>query len=99
MPVPPSSRRTEPVDSNLLAAGGPRLKVIVNVAIGFDAATAARVSVTNIPGVLDRAIADHTLAVILAATRCISECIHAWFDCAEAGTCSWWMCFGVGSMR
>jgi len=54
------------------------LKVIANVAVGFDnmdvsAAEAAGVIVTNTPGVLDRASADHTFALILDATRRISE--------------------------
>ena len=62
----------------LLAAAGPQLKVIANVAVGFDnidldAAAAAGVTITNTPGVLDRATADHTFALILAATRRITE--------------------------
>ena len=69
---------TERVDADLLAAAGPQLKVIANVAVGYDnidlsAAEAAGVTVTNTPGVLDRASADHTLALILDATRRITE--------------------------
>jgi lactate dehydrogenase-like 2-hydroxyacid dehydrogenase len=69
---------TEHVDAALLVAAGPQLKVIANVAVGFDnidldAAAAAGVTVTNTPGVLDRATADHTFALILAATRRITE--------------------------
>ena len=69
---------TERVDADLLAAAGDQLKVIANVAVGFDnidldAAAAAGVTVTNTPGVLDRATADHTFALILAATRRIAE--------------------------
>lgn len=65
---------TERVDAALLAAAGAQLKIITNVAVGYDnididAATAAGVTVTNTPGVLDRATADHTFALILAATR------------------------------
>ncbi len=46
--------------------------------MGFDnidlaAAEAAGVTVTNTPGVLDRASADHTFALILDATRRVSE--------------------------
>ena len=45
---------TERVDAELLAAAGPQLKVIANVAVGFDnidlsAAEAAGVTVTNTP--------------------------------------------------
>jgi lactate dehydrogenase-like 2-hydroxyacid dehydrogenase len=69
---------TERVDADVLAAAGPQLKVLANVAVGFDnidvdAATAAGVTVTNTPGVLDRASADHTFALILAVTRRITE--------------------------
>ena len=69
---------TERVDAALLAAAGPQLKVIANVAVGYDnidlsAAAAAGVTVTNTPGVLDRASADHSFALILDATRRISE--------------------------
>ncbi|MFG1929598.1 2-hydroxyacid dehydrogenase [Mycobacterium sp. NPDC048908] len=69
---------TERVDAELLAAAGKQLKVIANVAVGYDnidvaAAQAAGVTVTNTPGVLDRATADHTFALILAATRRVVE--------------------------
>jgi lactate dehydrogenase-like 2-hydroxyacid dehydrogenase len=69
---------TERVDAALLAAAGDQLKVIANVAVGYDnidldAAEAAGVTVTNTPGVLDRATADHTFALILAATRRVVE--------------------------
>jgi lactate dehydrogenase-like 2-hydroxyacid dehydrogenase len=69
---------TERVDADLLATAGPQLKIIANVAVGFDnidldAAAAAGVTVTNTPGVLDRATADHTFALILDATRRITE--------------------------
>lgn len=69
---------TERIDAGILAAAGPQLKVVANVAAGYDnidvaAATAAGVTVTNTPGVLDRATADHTFALILAATRRITE--------------------------
>jgi lactate dehydrogenase-like 2-hydroxyacid dehydrogenase len=69
---------TERVDADLLAAAGSQLKVIANVAVGFDnidlsAATQAGVTVTNTPGVLDRATADHTFALILTAARRITE--------------------------
>ncbi|MCV7286276.1 D-glycerate dehydrogenase [Mycolicibacterium wolinskyi] len=65
---------TERIDAALLATAGDQLKVVANVAVGYDnidvpAATAAGVTVTNTPGVLDRATADHTFALILAATR------------------------------
>ena len=69
---------TERVDAGLLSVAGAQLAVLANVAVGFDnidlvAATEAGIVVTNTPGVLDRASADHTFALILAATRRIAE--------------------------
>jgi lactate dehydrogenase-like 2-hydroxyacid dehydrogenase len=69
---------TERVDADLIAAAGPALEVVANVAVGYDnidvaAATAAGVTVTNTPGVLDKATADHTFALILATTRRVAE--------------------------
>jgi lactate dehydrogenase-like 2-hydroxyacid dehydrogenase len=69
---------TEQVDAELFAVAGSQLRVVANVAVGFDnidlaAARAAGVAVTNTPGVLDRASADHTFALILAVTRRITE--------------------------
>src|SRR3954471_9169713 len=66
------------VDEELLDAAGPQLRCIANVAVGYDnvdVATAARrgIVVTNTPGVLDDATADLTLALILAATRRLTE--------------------------
>src|SRR6478672_6314684 len=69
---------TERIDAELLAIAGPELKVVANVAAAYHksdvaAAAAAGVTITNTPGVLDRATADHTCALILAATRRITE--------------------------
>ena len=69
---------TERVDESVLAAAGPRLRVVANVAVGYDnidvAAAAARgVVVTNTPGVLDGATADLTMGLVLAAARRIAE--------------------------
>jgi lactate dehydrogenase-like 2-hydroxyacid dehydrogenase len=69
---------TERVDAALIAAAGPQLKVVANVAVGYDnidlkATAEAGIIVTNTPGVLDRATADHTFALILDVTRRVSE--------------------------
>jgi lactate dehydrogenase-like 2-hydroxyacid dehydrogenase len=69
---------TEQIDGAVLDAAGPQLRVVANVAVGFDnidvAATADRgVVVTNTPGVLDDATADLTLGLMLAAARRIAE--------------------------
>jgi glyoxylate reductase len=64
---------TDRVDAALLAAC-PRLKVVANVAVGFDnvdvgAAARAGIAVTNTPGVLTDATADFAWALLLAAAR------------------------------
>ena len=62
----------------LLDAAGPRLKVVANVAVGYDnidvAACSERgVVATNTPGVLTEATADIAFALILRATRRLGE--------------------------
>ncbi|MDU0347652.1 D-glycerate dehydrogenase [Actinomyces sp. MRS3W] len=69
---------TERIDEEFFAAAGPSLKVVANVAVGFDnidldAAARHGVVITNTPGVLDGATADHTFALILALGRRIVE--------------------------
>ncbi len=64
---------TQKVDVEVLAAG-PKLKVVANVAVGYDnidvaAATARGIAVTNTPGVLDDSTADFTWALLLAVAR------------------------------
>jgi glyoxylate reductase len=66
------------VDSAFLDAAGVQLRVIANVAVGYDnvdlAACAARgVVVTNTPGVLTDATADLAMALILMVTRRLGE--------------------------
>ncbi|MEO3870810.1 D-glycerate dehydrogenase [Nonomuraea sp. B12E4] len=65
---------TERIDAEFLDAAGPGLRIVANVAVGYDnidvrAATGRGVRVTNTPGVLDGATADLTMALILAAAR------------------------------
>ncbi|HVW34704.1 MAG TPA: D-glycerate dehydrogenase [Acidimicrobiia bacterium] len=69
---------TERIDAAVLAAGAGRLRVVANVAVGYDnidveAATDAGVVVTNTPGILDETTADLAFALILAAARRTSE--------------------------
>jgi len=66
------------VDDAFLDAAGDGLRVVANVAVGYDnvdvAAAAARgVIVTNTPGVLTDATADLAIALLLAITRRIGE--------------------------
>ena len=69
---------TERVDAAFFDAAGPQLRVVANAAVGFDnidLAEAKRrgVVITNTPGVLDEATADHTFAMLLAITRRVVE--------------------------
>jgi glyoxylate reductase len=66
------------VDADFLDAAGGQLRIVANVAVGYDnvdvAAAAERgVVVTNTPGVLTDATADLTMALILAVTRRVCE--------------------------
>lgn len=69
---------TERIDAELLDAAGPQLKVVANVAVGYDnidvpACTERGIVATNTPGVLTEATADIALGLILAATRRLGE--------------------------
>src|SRR5437763_10992187 len=69
---------TERFDADVFSAAGPRLRVVANVAVGYDnidveAATAAGVAVCNTPDVLDETTADLAFLLILAAARRTSE--------------------------
>ncbi len=62
------------VDAELLDAAGPSLKVVANVAVGYDNIDVAAchergVVVTNTPGVLTDATADLAIALTLMTTR------------------------------
>ena len=69
---------TERIDAELLDAAGPQLKVVANVAVGYDnidvpACTERSVVATNTPGVLTDATADIAFGLILMATRRLGE--------------------------
>lgn len=69
---------TDKVDEEVLEGAGSQLRVVANVAVGFDnidveAAIRRGIVVTNTPGVLDEATADLTLALILSTTRRVVE--------------------------
>jgi glyoxylate reductase len=68
---------TDTIDTEVLA-GCPELKVVSNMAVGYnniDVAEATRrgIAVTNTPGVLTEATADFTWALLLATARRIGE--------------------------
>lgn len=65
---------TDTIDAELLEAAGPQLKVVSQMAVGYDnidvpACTTRRVAVGNTPGVLTEATADLTMALLLATAR------------------------------
>jgi glyoxylate reductase len=69
---------TDTIDAAVLEAAGPTLKIVANVAVGYNnidvAACRARgVVATNTPDVLTNACADFTWALILAITRRLGE--------------------------
>lgn len=69
---------TEKIDSELLEAAGTKLRIVANVAVGFDnidvpACTARAIAVTNTPGVLDETTADFAWALLMAVARRLVE--------------------------
>jgi glyoxylate reductase len=69
---------TDRVDGALMDAAGPSLKLIAQVAVGFDnidvaAARARGITVTHTPGVLTESVAEFTWALIFAITRRLVE--------------------------
>ena len=69
---------TDRVDASLMDAAGPQLKVISQMAVGYDnidvvAAQTRGIVVGNTPGVLTEATADLAFALLLAAARRLFE--------------------------
>ena len=69
---------TEKVDGELLDAAGPQLRVVSNVAVGYNnidvaACTERGLRATNTPDVLTDATADIALSLILMTTRRLAE--------------------------
>lgn len=69
---------TTRVDDAFLDAAGPQLKVVANVAVGYNnidvpACRARGVVATNTPGVLTDATADIAMALVLMVTRRLGE--------------------------
>jgi glyoxylate reductase len=66
------------VDGAFLDAAGEQLRVVANVAVGYDnvdldAARTSGVTITNTPGVLTDATADLAIALLLSITRRLGE--------------------------
>jgi glyoxylate reductase len=69
---------TDKIDGEVMDEAGPQLKVISNLAVGFDnidvnAATARKIPVGNTPDVLTDATADFAFALMMAVARRIPE--------------------------
>jgi glyoxylate reductase len=69
---------TDRIDDELLDAAGPQLRIVANYAVGYDnvdleACTRRGVLVSNTPDVLTAAVAELTLALILALVRRVTE--------------------------
>jgi glyoxylate reductase len=85
------STATEKMDGELMDAAGEDLKVIANMAVGYDnvdvEASAERgIVVTNTPGVLDETTADVAFMLLLAAARRLGEGERL----LRAGRWEWW---------
>ena len=69
---------TEKIDQEVMEAAGQQLKIIANYAVGYDNIDVAEakkrnIMVTNTPGVLTEAVAEHTIALIFAIAERIVE--------------------------
>jgi glyoxylate reductase len=69
---------TDKIDGDVMDEAGPKLKVISNLAVGFDnidvnAATSRKIPVGNTPDVLTDATADFAFALMMAVARRIPE--------------------------
>jgi glyoxylate reductase len=85
------STATEKIDGEVLDAAGDDLKVVANMAVGYDnidvrAARERGVVVTNTPGVLDETTADVAFMLMLAAARRLGEGERL----LRAGKWEWW---------
>lgn len=82
---------TEKIDAGFMDACGDGLKVVANMAVGYDnvdvdAANERGVVVTNTPGVLDETTADVAFMLLLAAARRLGESERV----LRAGKWEWW---------
>jgi glyoxylate reductase len=85
------STATDKIDGEVMDAAGEGLKVVANMAVGYDnidveAAEERGVVVTNTPGVLDETTADVAFMLMLAAARRLGEGERL----LRAGKWEWW---------
>lgn len=82
---------TEKIDGEFMDAAGDGLKVVANMAVGYDnvdlgAARERGIVVANTPGVLDETTADVAFMLLLAAARRLGEAERV----LRAGEWEWW---------
>jgi glyoxylate reductase len=85
------STATETMDGEVMDAAGEDLRVIANMAVGYDnvdveAAGERGIIVTNTPGVLDETTADVAFMLLLAAARRLGDAERL----LRAGEWEWW---------
>jgi glyoxylate reductase len=91
---------TDRIESEIIAAAGPRLKLIANFGVGFNhidvkAAATRGIAVTNTPGVLTDATADIAMTLMLMVTRRAVEGNNMLHAGLFPGWCPTWL-MGVG---
>src|SRR3989344_9495861 len=69
---------TDKIDAEIINNSSSNLKIIANYAVGFDnvdvaAATERKIFVTNTPGVLTEAVAEHAFALLVSVVKRIVE--------------------------
>src|SRR3989338_4829312 len=69
---------TDKIDAEVMDAFGPQLKVVANMAVGFDNIDAQEakkrgIMITNTPGVLTDTVAEHTFSLMLSIAHRIPE--------------------------
>jgi glyoxylate reductase len=85
------STATEKIDGEVMDAAGESLRIVANMAVGYDnvdvqTATERGIVVTNTPGVLDETTADVAFMLLLAAARRLGEGERM----LRAGRWEWW---------
>ncbi len=69
---------TDKIDGEVMDSFGPQLKIVANMAMGFDninieEAKKRGIMITNTPGVLTNTVAEHTFSLMLAIAHRIAE--------------------------